>query len=61
MSSHKSFVRRFTPCAQPRFDWLVLVGGELREFMVVAQTPDEGYIRRLLQLPSDVDIVIGRP
>lgn len=58
----RNFVRRFTPSRIEHFEWLVYEGYDCaREHRVSMSVPDENYVRRLLRIPDNVPILIGRP
>jgi hypothetical protein len=56
------FTRRFTPALAEKPLWLVFVGTDCStEHWVHMSIPDEDAVRRLLCIPKDVPILIGRP
>ena len=57
----QKFTRRFTPNRSQPFTWLVLVGEECAEKEISLMVPDEAVVRRLLRIPWNVPILIGRP
>lgn len=60
--ANRPFTRRFTPSQVQPFEWLVLVGNECAlEHTVRMAVPDESFVRRLLRIPEEVPILIGRP
>lgn len=56
-----SFTRRFSTPRPERFSWLVVAYEDASVTCIVeAATPCESYVRRLLGLPDEVPILIGR-
>lgn len=55
------FTRRFTPATSPLDEWMVLVGEECAEHLLMMRVPCENAARRLLKIDKDVPILIGRP
>ncbi len=56
------FTRKFTPSSTQVCTWLVLIGEDCAlEREVVMSVPDESFVRRLLGLPKNIPILIGRP
>ena len=44
------------------FEWFVLVGQDcFAEFVIWLKLPDEEVVRRILGIPDNVPILIGRP
>lgn len=60
--ARQPFTRRSNPGRPATSEWLVLIGTECAEERMVSwPTPDETYVRRLLRIPEDTPILIGRP
>lgn len=60
--ARRPFTRRFTPSRIQTFEWLVLVGDDGgTEHRVMMQVPNENFVRRLLNIPKDTPILVGRP
>lgn len=60
--ANRPFTRKFTPSQTQPFEWLVLVGDECAlEHLIRMSVPDESFVRRLLRIPDEVPILIGRP
>lgn len=57
----RMFTRRFTPTQAQPYTWLVLVGEDCLEQEVSLMVPDESIVRRILGIPENVPILIGRP
>ena len=58
----RNSTRRFTPSYGERLEWLVLVGNDCaREYRMQMMVPDETFVRRRLDIPRSVPILIGRP
>lgn len=58
----RTYTRRFTPARATGYCWFVIVGDDCeRTEEVWATVPDETHFRRLLRIPADVPILIGRP
>ena len=54
--------RKFTPTRITHYEWLVLVGNDgATEHRVSMSVPDESFVRRLLRIPEEIPILIGRP
>lgn len=59
--AHRQFVRKMTPSQARPFTWLVYIGNDCsRVEWVTCPIPDEDFVRRLLHLPANVPMLIGR-
>lgn len=56
-----AFVRKCHAPRPNRFIWFILVGVQCEEHWVELATPCEEQVRRLLNIPEGVPILIGRP
>ncbi len=60
--SRNAYTRHVTLSMSAPLRWLVLVGVDCAiEHEVYLRVPDEAIVRRILRIPDDVPILIGRP
>lgn len=59
--ANRPFTRRMTPVTAEPMEWLVIIGDDCsRMEWVKCFIPDETYVRRLLGIPPNIPILVGR-